>query len=363
MKRGAIFSVAALLIVLSWPCGLLAFQSTPAFPNYSIPKGAIYICGEYVPLEILDVRERLDREFVVNVYDRAQVIMWIKRSARYFPLIEKLLAEEEMPGDLKYVAIIESNLRVHAYSRAGAAGVWQFIRPTGRKYGLRRYRHLDERLKVKQATNSALTYLKELYEQFGTWTLAMAAYNCGEARVAKEIKEQGVKNYFTLDLPMETERYVFRAIAAKIILENQARYGYHVPEEEKYPPLEIEEVSLRVKGVVPIKYLAEVTGTYYKHFKDLNPHLRGRHLYPGRYQLNVPAGKGGVLLARMEDYYKGGAGFPERFIYRVRKGDNLSVIAQRFGVSVRDLKTWNRMRHTTVYPGQKLHIYPKAKRR
>lgn len=363
MRRGTFILALALLAAVAWPGASFARWTADAYPNFRLPKGPTYICGEYVPTEIPDVRERLDREFIVNVYDRAQVIMWIKRSGRYFPLIQKLLAEEEMPDDLKYVAIIESNLKVHAYSSAGAAGVWQFIRPTGRKYGLRRYRHLDERLKVKKATNSALSYLKKLYEQFGTWTLAMAAYNCGEARVAKEIEEQGVKSYFTLDLPSETERYVFRAIAAKIILENQTRYGYHVRSEERYKPLEIDEVSLRVKGVVPIKYLAEATGTYFKHFRDLNPHLRGSYLFPGTYQLNVPAGKGGALLKRMEEYFKGRTRWASRFTYKVRKGDSLSVIARKFRVSVRDLKAWNRLRHTTVYPGQVLHIYPRLKGR
>ncbi len=153
------------------------------------------MCGEPVPLREQSVREALDREFVIVVWSRAQTTMWLKRAHRYFPELEKKLRARRLPQDLKYVALIESDLRQQARSSAGALGPWQFMGPTAQRFQLRITPEVDERLDFGQATDAAFTYLAALRRQFGSWALALAAYNCGEGRVQKELAAQGVDNY------------------------------------------------------------------------------------------------------------------------------------------------------------------------
>ena len=164
-------------------------NANPMLDDFPIPK-SISLCGEPMPLENRHVWEMMDREFTISVWDRAQVFMWIKRAGRFLQYIEKKLAEERMPDDLKYLAIAESSLITHIRSRKGAVGTWQFMPHTARRNGLRKDRVMDERLDFERSTEAALRYLKRLKEMFGAWTLAMAAYNCGETRLGKEIKKQ-----------------------------------------------------------------------------------------------------------------------------------------------------------------------------
>ena len=189
-------------------------------PVHDFPS-AILLCGEKVPLERQDVWEMMDQAFVLSVYNQEQVILWIKRANRYFPHIEKRLRERNLPDDLKYVAVVESSLRTYAVSSAKATGPWQFMEKTAKRYGLRVDSAIDERLNFEKATESALNYLADLHRQFGNWGLAMAAYNCGEDRVAKSLEMQQAAGYYDLDLPQETERYIFRILSAKVILANE----------------------------------------------------------------------------------------------------------------------------------------------
>jgi len=259
----------------------------------------MYLCGEPVPLEEPEVREALDREFTIEAWARAQTTMWLKRAHRYFPEIERKLRGRRLPLDLKYVALVESDLRDRAKSPAGAQGPWQFMGPTAQRFQLRCDKAVDERLDFGAATDAALAYLERLHQMFPSWPLALAAYNAGEGRVQKAINEQGVNNYYHLSLPEETERYVFRILAAKIILEDPARYGFEIPANQLYPPLDYDVVQINLAREVPVRSLAEASGTYYKAIKTLNPWIKGDALCPGTFRLKIPKGAAPRFRAAM----------------------------------------------------------------
>jgi hypothetical protein len=264
-------------------------QTRPSLTTHKLPK-EVSLCGEFFPLEDRNVWENLDREFLLALSNEVTVLLWMKRARRYFPLIEKRLKEMGLPDDLKYVTITESSLRPEAVSSSGAAGIWQFIAPTGEKYGMRRNRSIDERFDFFKATEGALSYLKSLYEEFRSWTLAMAAYNAGENRVRKEIELQRTRNYFYLDLPMETERYVYKIAVAKIILSDPGRYGYTLEEKEFYHPLRVERIQIELTQPLPIVEVAKAIGFFYKEIREMNPHLSEETIPPGTHFLNLPPG-------------------------------------------------------------------------
>jgi hypothetical protein len=270
----------------------------PYLVQFQTPRSLVF-CGEKVPLERDDIWERLDREFLLSLGKEAQVILWLKRSRRYFPFIEERLKHYNLPEDIKYVAVAESDFYPNSLSPKGAAGFWQFIDETGRRYGLKNRDKIDERYSFPKSTNAAFEYLKFLHEQFGKWTLAIAAYNCGEKRVEQEIEEQGVRDYFDLDLPQETEEYLFRILAIKIILSNPAQYGFVLPESEYYPALDIKEVSFYLPKPVHIKLIADAAQTTFKTIRDLNPELRGHYLPDGSYTLFIPSKNSDKFLSRL----------------------------------------------------------------
>lgn len=264
-------------------------QTRPSLTTYKLPK-EVFLCGERFPLEDRNVWENLDREFLLVLSNEAQVLLWMKRTQRYFPIIEKRLREMGLPDDLKYVTITESSLRPEAVSSSGAGGIWQFIPSTGEKYGMRKNRNIDERFDFFKATEGALSYLKSLHEEFRSWTLSMAAYNAGENRVRKEIDLQKTKNYFYLDLPLETERYVYKIAVAKIILSDPGRYGYFLDEKELYDPLQVERVQIELSHPLPIMEVARAIGFYYKEIREMNPQLSEEAIPRGIHFLNLPLG-------------------------------------------------------------------------
>lgn len=270
----------------------------PYLVQFQTPRSLVF-CGEKVPLERDDIWERLDREFLLSLGKEAQVILWLKRSRRYFPYIEERLKHYNLPDDIKYVAVAESDFYPNALSPKGAAGFWQFIDETGMRYGLKKQDRIDERYSFPKSTNAAFEYLKFLHEQFGKWTLAIAAYNCGEVRVVQEMAEQGIADYFDLDLPQETEEYLFRIFAIKIILSNPARYGFDLPESEYYQPLDIIEVTFYLPKPVHIKIIADAALTTFKTIRDLNPDLRGHYLPDGSYTLFIPRKNSEKFSARL----------------------------------------------------------------
>jgi hypothetical protein len=294
-----------------WPGGLEAVPVAvppPAppgevvqFPYFRVPD-SVYLCGEPVPLQDPLVREDLDRELTIVAWSRAQTTMWLKRAHRYLPEVEVKLRTQRLPLDLKYLVIIESDLLMKSKSHAGAAGPWQFMAPTAQHFQLKCNDNIDERLEFAAATDAALSYLQHLYQIFHNWPLALASYNCGEARVQKEMALQGVNSFYYLSLPEETERYVHRLLAAKIVLEDPARYGYEIPEDQLYPALEYDEVSITLLKDAPVRRLAEACGSYYKAIKTLNPWIKEAALKPGTYRLKLPKGTAG----RFEEAYRRG---------------------------------------------------------
>jgi hypothetical protein len=229
-------------------------------------------CGEQVPMERLDVRERLDRELLVNTYWQSNTLLAHKRTARWFPLIEEVLRREGVPEDMKYLAVVESGL-TNVVSPAGATGYWQFLKETAIGHGLEVNTEVDERYHVERATEAACRYLKEAYQRHGSWALAAAAYNLGQGGVDKQMARQKQNNYFDLQLPEETSRYLFRILAMKEIIRDPERYGFHLRSKDLYPPYVTR--SVEVSG--PIEDLADFAirhNTNYRTLKLLNPWLR-----------------------------------------------------------------------------------------
>jgi membrane-bound lytic murein transglycosylase D len=272
----------------------LLFPLSPAaqdqHPYYTFPTN-LTLCGETVPLQQRKIWEMMDREFTLAVYDRAQVLLLLKRSARFFPYIESQLKARGLPDDLKYLMVAESAMRPAVFSNKGAAGHWQFMEKTGKRFNLRKNSHIDERLDLAKSTEAALSYLKVLHTLFGKWSLAMAAYNCGEERVKEEISQQGETDYYRLDLPQETERYLFRILAAKVILSDPAGYGYQLPEGQVYPPEEFDRITFHFPYPIHLRDLARACGSFYKELKELNVELQGYTLSTGTHQIKIPPGK------------------------------------------------------------------------
>ena len=236
----------------------------------------ISFCGEEVPLELLDVRERLDRELLVNTYWQSNMLLLIKRSYRFFPLIEKILKEEDVPQDFKYLAVIESGLE-NVRSPKGAKGIWQIMSGTAREYGLEVNKNVDERYNLELSTRAACKYLKKAKDKFGSWTLAAAAYNRGIMGISRNLSRQKVENYYDLLLGRETSRYIFRILAVKEIMENANNYGFIFQENDLYKPYEIKKIELDT-AISNITDFSKKMGINYKTMKLHNPWLLENHL-------------------------------------------------------------------------------------
>ena len=337
-----------------------AFESTqyPSLISNIRISGPLDFCGEPVPLEKPEVRERMEKELLLSLWDRPQVILWIKRSGRYMLLIEKMIKKEGMPEDLKYVAVAESALRPHAGSPKGAVGVWQFIESTGRKYGLKIDSEKDERRNIFKSTEAALVYLKELYDILGSWTLSVAAYNMGENGLQSEILAQKNNSYYDLYLPLETQRYVFRILSAKMILSNTEKYGFRFSEADLYAPIQFDRIILEVHQHTPILVIAQASNTTFKVIKDLNPEIRGHYIAAGNHTLLIPEGSAKLFHSRFKNLFDQWLANKREYVYIVKKGDNLSTIAKRFNVPLPALMIWNRLnKNNPIHPGDDLVIY------
>jgi hypothetical protein len=333
----------------SWPPLIASIQITQPMD----------FCGEPVDLSSQEVRERLEKELLLTIWDRPQVILWIKRSTRYLPVIEEMLKENGMPDDLKYVAIVESALRPHAGSRKGAIGFWQFLKATGERYGLKINAEIDERRNIFASTRAAISYLKELYEILDSWTLAAAGYNMGELGLQAEIVSQKTNDYYQLYLPLETQRYVFRIISAKLILLDPERFGYRIQETDLYPPLQFDRTHIECFQDTPIHVIARAADTHFKVIKDLNPEIRGHFLAAGMHSLLIPKGAENGFHVRFKQLVQKWLAENQERVYVVKEGDNLTTIAERFNVPLPALLIWNRLDgKKAIYPGDRLVIYP-----
>lgn len=348
---------------------------------------------------------------------RKDIERWLSRESRYRPMIDSILAEEGLPPELFYLAVIESGLNPNAYSRAHAAGMWQFISSRARMYGLRVDWWVDERRDPEKATRAACTYLKELYDRFGSWELALAGYNSGEGRVERARKKRpSCPDYWCLDLPRETENFVPKFMAAVLIGSDPKAFG--VEAKSSSAPLAYD--TIEVVDAVDLQVIADATGSTYEEIKKLNPAMRRWCTPPGDSPatIRVPRGTGnrcltaiasippedrvtwrrhkvsrGETLSEIARAYgtsisaivsvndirnpnrirsghhlvipvgpgassaAGRSEMTEDIVYRVRRGDTISSIARRHGKSTRDVLRWNGLAwNSRIYPGDKITI-------
>lgn len=259
--------------------------------SLNLPASANF-AGEKVPLEILDVREKLDRELMVNTYWQSNTLLLHKRANRYFAVIEPILKKHGIPEDFKYLALIESGLE-NVVSPAGAAGFWQLMKASAGEYGLEVNDKIDERYNLKKSTEAACRYLKDAYRTFGSWTMAAASYNLGKDGLYRQLKKQKVNNYYDLLLNSETARYVYRIVAVKEILNNSTKYGYIFRKSDLYPPIPTKEI--RVDSTVSdLAAFSQQYNLNYKILKMLNPWLRD-NILPNKsgktYFIEIPVGE------------------------------------------------------------------------
>ncbi|MCP4400795.1 MAG: transglycosylase SLT domain-containing protein [bacterium] len=329
--------------------------------RYELPK-VVSLCNERIPLDKWDVWQRLDSEFFSFLVNEKQVILWLKRTGQFFPYIEEELEKAGLPDDLKYVTIVESGLRSGATSHAGAAGFWQFIKSTGNDYGLTQNSWLDNRRDLYASTNAAIKYLDRLYGMFHDWPLALASYNTGEGRVQRAMKAQGVHNYYQLELSRETERYVFKIIAAKIILSDPKKYGFYIDEDNMFPPYQFENVSVKLPKSTHIRELSRMYGSYYREFRLLNPEIQKDMLPAGKHTIKVPKGWQRIV-ERLPKHTESAeySATNDGIIYIVKSGDSLGWIAKKFNVRIKDIKRINGKSSslTMLHPGDKLLIVKK----
>ena len=255
----------------------LNFKSTTHTLPAPLPS-QIDFAGETAPLSKFDVRERLDREINVNTYWQSQTLFYIKRAARWFPVIEPILKQEGVPDDFKYVAVAESGL-MNSISNMQAVGFWQFVEGTGRESGLEISNEVDERYSVEKSTEAACRFFLKAKEQFGSWTMAAAAFNMGTVALQSQVDRQQEHNFYDLLLNDETFRYLFRILAIKEIMEHKTAYGFHLDKKDLYAPLKYTVVSID-SAIADWAVWAHAHQTNYKNLKLLNPWLRQNTLTP-----------------------------------------------------------------------------------
>ena len=278
---GTLLLFSAILLV-----GSSFLQPNSAFKSYGLsdPSKVFALdiaenysfAGETVTLDEHDLRERMDKELLVNTYWQSNTMLMIKRSNKYFPTIERILKEEGVPDDFKYLAVIESGLE-NVNSPAGAKGFWQIMKTTGREMGLEVNSNVDERYHIENATRVACTYLKKAKKKLGSWTLAAASYNRGITGINRLLEKQQAETYYDLLLNSETRRYVFRILAMKEILSNPTRYGFVFEVQDLYTKIPVYTVEVDT-AISNIARFAKTMGINYKQMKIHNPWLLQNHL-------------------------------------------------------------------------------------
>lgn len=305
--------------------------------------------NEHVKKEVERFTNGKSRQFFINAYIR---------SGRYRPYILKALNEAGMPEELSWLPLVESGFKVRALSNARALGPWQFISSTGYKFGLKRNQYIDERMDPYKSTHAAIAYLKELHGIFGDWTTCLAAYNCGEHRVLRTIRNQNVNyldNFWDLYrlLPGETARYVPKFMAALHIIDNLEKYN--MADIQVDPPVQFETINIEKQAY--LKDIAEAIDVEKDTLLDLNPELRYKLLPEDEYELKIPPGKKEVLLAKLDHIPEFSQTAPGIVYHRVRPGETLSTIASKYHTSVSQIAFYNNIhRQNYIVAGKILKI-------
>lgn len=291
-----IICLAAVLKLFSYAVdyeGNSSAQPADTSKNFSvfsvqIPR-EVNFAGEPVPLGIIDVYERLDRELLVNTYWQSQTFLFHKRAYKYFPIIEPILKKYGIPDDFKYLALVESGF-TNIVSPAGATGFWQLMEATATDKGLEINEEVDERYHIEKSTEAACKYILEAYKQLNSWTLVAASYNMGIGGISGQLERQKVKNYYDLLLNEETSRYVFRALAVKLIITDPKKYGYYITTKDVYKPVITYTVAVDT-GITDLATFAASQGVNYKILKIFNPWLRKNFLTNAehkKYMITLP---------------------------------------------------------------------------
>jgi len=245
--------------------------------------------GEKVPVERWEIKEQFDREFTIIYYQTGTNLTILKYANRWLPVIAERLKQNGVPEDFKYLCIAESNLQ-NLISRASAVGFWQFMSYTGPGFGLEINNNIDERYNVMKSTDAASQYLKQAYNKFGSWTAAAASYNCGQGKYNEQSVFQRTKNYYDLQLPEETNHYMFRILSFKYLVENAKQLGYETDTTQLYQPF-LTRPLIITSNIPDLVQFAINNGTTYRMLRILNPWIRGRSLtvQPGRsYTILLP---------------------------------------------------------------------------
>jgi membrane-bound lytic murein transglycosylase D len=251
---------------------------------------ALSFAGEKVPLERWEIKEKFDRELLLNYYSAGTMIYLMKLANRNFPVISERLKANGVPDDFKYLCIAESNMQSWAVSKAGAVGYWQFLNGTAPGYGLETSSQVDQRQDLEKSTDAACKYFKQGYAKFGNWTAAAASYNCGMGGYNGQAGFQGTNNYYDLYLPEETNKYIFRILTFKYLLENAKDLGFSVDDKEKYDPVPFRLITVS-SSIANLADFAISNGTTYKMLRVMNPWIKGRSLTVSggkTYQVKLP---------------------------------------------------------------------------
>ncbi len=308
-----------------------------------------------IPVIVNPEVERNIHYFQTVIPDRFQA--WLTRFYRYQPLLEQIFVELGLPQELIYLSLVESGFNPRAYSRARASGPWQFIKSTGRMYGLTVNWYVDERRDPMKSSVAAAQHLRDLYDRFGSWPLALAAYNAGAGKISRAIQRTGTRDFWkiarTRFIRRETRQYVPKFMAAMIIATHPALFGFHSPSQAVH---QYEEIRMNMP--VHLRSVAKETGIPFEELRRLNPELRRSIIPPDQdgYYLKVPVGMGRHVEQAKSQMTKWTQPPSQLTWYRVRWGDSLSVIAHRFGTSVRTLKSLNGLSGSLIRVGQRLRV-------
>jgi hypothetical protein len=333
----------------------------PALNDLLKVDDTLALFGEKVPLEIPQVRERFEKELLLAAWDRPQALLWLKRSTRYLPFVAAQLKARRLPADLRFLAVAESALRPHVGSPKGALGFWQLLPDTARRYGLTVDERFDERRNVTFSTRAALDYLAELRDRLGSWTLAAAAYNMGEEGLEAEMLEQDRADFYSLYLPLETQRFIFRILVAKLIISAPERFGFRLAPADFYAPIQSVGIQIDAFEEVPLALIAAAAGTSFKSIKDLNPEIRGHYLAAGSRKVQIPPEGEKGFQKRYQALLNTHRKDRQQRIYVVQKGDNLTAIAAKFDVPLAVLLIWNRIDlNRALQPGDRLVIHNRS---
>ena len=349
--------LTAITVTLSSSTTSSSIEIDELVSHIKLKKG-MNLCGEEVPLTDKN-NETFEREIGIMLNSKIQVIMWIKRANRYFPIIEEELKKNNMPDDLKYIAIIESSLKPHIGSPKGAKGFWQFMKGTAKNIGLTVNDEIDERRNIIKSTRGAIKYLKSLHKKFNSWSLAAAAYNMGEDGLMTRIILQETDNFFDLYLSLETMQYVYRIIAAKTILSDPNKFGFDISEDDCYKAINGEDYTISIsEKEISLNLIAKSAGITFKEFKELNPEVRGFFLKKGKHNFLFPNEEAvNKLKDNLDKNLKIWKDEIKKNIYSVVKGDNLTTIAAKHDLPINLLLMINHLTiRSTLKIGQKIII-------